>query len=1490
MTPIYFPSFCRWVEAAYADKDIKVRRRLSDLIRQEHKSPEAFELLRFAAFDNAEASARAGRAPETLDQNNKDLLKSFASNKGKFKKAAAFHFLFLCASRHDQRFKEYGDALNDLVKLSEQAQLSGHSLDECEFALEIDLNSKKYGGKTVAQEPDKPGATIQQAQHEELEPLSAVTPNLATLFSDERIDNDLHYSKHVVDVHGRQREQRVLHDFLGPGRNFYWLQLAGVGGQGKSRLAFDLVCEARKSGEWDAGFLTESGLIAFRDHWPNWRPTKNTLIVVDYVLGREREIAPAFQDLLRRSKEFEKSVRLLLVERQRWDRGGLERRQARGATGKPSVEFQPTEGGKAQWFLNICEKPSPDDADISPEDARITGTCFKDELICPTGVIELAPLEPDELVSLTREIAEERGHEISLSNHEIKTTLEHIDKSGRPLFAYLLAYSLADGRFDEGWGREDLLTHSLQREQNKRWKQAFGAEGRPCPDLDENSDSMRIARIATMIEGLENVTAANTLPEEDWPRLGKKRVLEEALVLVDGARGSGSHFAGYIPPMQPDILGEWFVLWAFASGVIDYQSMTRSAWKLAPHKTAVFLERCSQDFPSKLNRPETYRLLDVAPPDDDARKAYGSVCASLFANLYKAGIEDFPKEILKRLEIVATESKEPKAMTALGFCMLTGVAFEKNNDEGLRLTMAAAEAGNNSAMFNLGVCYENGTGVAADAKQAVMWYRKAAEAGNSDAMFNLGVCYDNGMGVAADAKQAVMWYRKAAEAGNSDAMFNLGVCYDNGMGVAADAKQAVMWYRKAAEAGNSDAMFNLGVCYDNGMGVAADAKQAVMWYRKAAEAGNSDAMFNLGVCYDNGMGVAADAKQAVMWYRKAAEAGNSDAMFNLGVCYDNGMGVAADAKQAVMWYRKAAEAGNSDAMFNLGVCYSNGTGVAADAKQAVMWYRKAAEAGNSSAMVNLGVCYENGTGVAADAKQAVMWYRKAAEAGNSDAMFNLGVCYDNGMGVAADAKQAVMWYRKAAEAGNSDAMFNLGVCYSNGTGVAADAKQAVMWYRKAAEAGNNNAMLNLGVCYSNGTGVVTDAKQAVKWYRKAAEAGNSRAMANLGVCYSNGTGVAIDAKQAVKWYRKAAEAGNSRAMANLGVCYSNGTGVAIDAKQAVKWYRKAAEAGNSRAMANLGVCYSNGTGVAIDAKQAVKWYRKAAEAGNSRAMANLGVCYLNGTGVATDAKQAVKWYRKAAEAGHEAAKTIIQSHPDRPGLPLDDLLLQKWAEKMGQPTWPMQPLLPGDWSKPKFRHRLALLRALTRFSHLRIKDGAIVQGLRSIPLSFYPNLQLSEALLEHDGELKIVCLLAGNDIELLLNGKSDVVHYLNALGHLSLIDPTVVGDYARFFCMAVCGRGGHFCIVDNVHSSMFYHELQRPILHDLSKKIIPFRLDKEAKVPFIFSATIKYADKLFSTYLKVLRGGRIKIVEPLDNTPIADNLPFYEEGFEGVFRFRRVPG
>ncbi len=1128
--------------------------------------------------------------------------------------------------------------------------------------------------------PDLVGRVRAEMENDPQAPRALPSAEQPVLSDPPKMGGIFYYGNRKLEVIGRKQEQKRLREFLDCDMPFAWFQVAGVAGQGKSRLAFELVARARKAG-WSAGLLEPKHYRLFQGSWLEWQPDKAHLIVFDYVVGREDAVRKLMEAFSCRRSRFRENVRFLLVERQRWDSGGIHKKNS------DQQESQRTEiqddfssnvfEDRAEWFLKLCDRPDGNDGDFQAHR-------FQD------GVLELTALDQTAQVELVKEVsAFAGGQAIEGGDKWIRGQLKHIDPEGRPLFAYFLGAAIAESGLTKKWAKESLLTEALYRNINFRW---FGAIGAGYPELGDDHLALKVALVATMTGGLDCAEAA---AKSLLPRLDKK-TRREAIVFADGPIGGGADGVGQsVPNLQPDLLGEWFVLHACGKGQ-DFENLMDVAWRYAPKAVAEFLVRLAQDFPDHVF---TEKMIDYPPPDSESDTALTKATAAICGHLYTGGYS-LPIGIFRALE-KAADAGDGLAMRNLGSFYGSGWGVEQNWEQAVHWFHKGSNAGDGLAMLNLGVCYAKGQGVEQDFGQAFHWFQKGSDAGEGRSKNNLGVCYAKGLGVEQNWEQAVHWFQKAANSGVGvdQAMNTLALCYETGQGVEQDFGRAFHWYKKGAIAGHGAAMTNLAGCYAKGQGVELDLdkamywykkgadsgdiqamfdlgdwyregrveqdwEKAVDWYQKAADAGDGPAMNNLGVCYENGRGVEQSWENAFHWYQKAANAGHGPAMNTLGLCYQNGQGVSQDYGRAFHWYTKGAEDDDGSAMNSLGICYANGRGVEQNWDRAVQWYQKAADAGDVLAMSNLGDCYAYGLGIEQDWEKAALWYQKAADIGDGLAMNSLGLCYEKGLGVEQSWVNAVHWYQMGSDVGEGQAMCNLGLLYEKGQAVEQDWKQAVHWYRKAASLDVRQAITNLGVCYATGLGVEQDWAQAVFWFQNGSDLGEGRAMHNLGVCYKDGLGVKQDWERAAYWFQKGSDAGDGRAMNNLGFSYAQGEGVAQDLELALYWYTKAAEAGEGPAMLNLGIRYEKGQGVEQDWEKAFYWYQKGAEVGDGRAMVNLGVCYENGWGVKQDQKQAVHLYRQAADAGYGLAMNNLgDCYKNGWGVTQDSVQADYWYQK-----------------------------------------------------------------------------------------------------------------------------------------------------------------------------------------------------------------------------------
>ncbi|MBL4785240.1 MAG: SEL1-like repeat protein, partial [Cohaesibacteraceae bacterium] len=676
---------------------------------------------------------------------------------------------------------------------------------------------------------------------------------------DQRSDLQLYsyaYSgEHKIKVLGREKEQaalrRFLHDDMKQG--FLWLQIAGVAGQGKSRLGWDLIQEVNGNG-WAAGFWnvpkdfgSEDAKSDFLNFWKCWTPNKPHLLVLDYVVALGSVIGPVMESFMKRSELFQHPVRVLLLERQRWDQGGLVQQTSNTDQENFANKFKHS-NEYATWFNELNK------ASAFHELAK------SEFLFEKTGILELRRLTPADLAHITRDVfkASNNGQALFKPDATIEINLQKIDKEGRPLYAFFLGNVLSNNNQDDVWTKGELLTFVLDKDQNQRWSTFF--DGKP-PSLNSTDIEMKAAVLATLSGGCTLAQLRDILGDElDDDSLCK------SLVLVNGPSEKSSFGpAKIVPPLLPDILGEWFVLNALElRGTKSGNQLIQQAWGLSPTGMSQFIERAASDFPTLT------RVTGVLKPpseNDLHYKQFVNVSAQIAFAMSKAD-EKVPDAVITAIQIAA-DHKDDKALNILGYMLWTGKDIAQNFEKSTSYFKISAEHDNPRGMSNYGLSLSNGTGVDKDPAQANEWYTKAAEAGDATAMVNLGLNYENGTGIDKDPAQANEWYRKAAEAGDATAMRFLGVNYVNGRGVNKNPAQAIEWYTKATEVGDAIAMRFLGLSYLFGTGVDKDPAQANEWYTKAAEAGDATAMVNLGIIYANGTGIDENIAQANMWFKKA---------------------------------------------------------------------------------------------------------------------------------------------------------------------------------------------------------------------------------------------------------------------------------------------------------------------------------------------------------------------------------------------------------------------------------------------------------------------------------------------------------------------------------------------------------------------------------------------------------------------------------------------
>ncbi|MGI9509928.1 MAG: tetratricopeptide repeat protein, partial [Geminicoccaceae bacterium] len=734
--------------------------------------------------------------------------------------------------------------------------------------------------------------------------------------------------------------------------------------------------------------------------------------------------------------------------------------------------------GRAQWFTEITGSTT-DRPDVSKCAYR-------------NGLIELKPLDIDRLVGIARESAD---CAIEVSDAVVTRHLQRLDTMGRPLYACLIGQALGLGGIKPDATIKDVLDSVLVVDRDKRWTRQFGEVPQT---LEEDTPPYRLAALATMIRGIVCSRVNEKLDWGDDAFAADTR--KRALCLTDGPQET-INFAvsDTIPGLEPDILGERFVIKLCDKVQSLREAVVEAAWQIDPEQMANFLQRIAQDFPY-----ESCKLIGIEPSSDTAWDAFAKVSSPILVDLYNAGdaVKEIPDTVLDAL-VRASESSDPKlrgrSKRNLAFAHLFGEGVEQNTTRAMVYYREAAEAGDGLAMAYYGSILEQGRYIKRNMADAIGWYRKGVERKDGKAMAYLGRCYEFGNEVIGrEIGEAIALYQQGVDLGDELCAQYLVDCLWRGKGLPENREAAIRLLESMAASGFASAYAILGEYRHESAETETDHARAHDCFVKGKVARNADCIALAGRNLIRGRGVERDAFAGDEWLREAIDLRSTLAMRILGFELICGADLPKNLDEGVRFIEQALARGDTSGAAELANSYLRGIGVETDPVEAHRWYRKAADAGDAVSMLNVGVTYYNGTGVEADREEANRWYRKAADAGDTTAMRFLGNNYEHGAGVEAGPEKANRWYRKAADAGDTTAMRFLGNNYARGTGAEADPKEANRWYRKAADVGDATAMRYLANNALAGKGFDgIDFAEAVRLARLAKEAGDAEAEKTL---------------------------------------------------------------------------------------------------------------------------------------------------------------------------------------------------------------------------------------------------------------------------------------------------------------------------------------------------------------------------------------------------------
>lgn len=377
--------------------------------------------------------------------------------------------------------------------------------------------------------------------------------------------NDFHFCAETVDFIGREKQLEQLSIFCNEPDNLLVWGVVGKGGSGKSRLSHELLI--RQLGDGWSVCMPPDHRRETLNQCSDRLPYK-TLFILDYSEYNIDDIK-SWINSLRINKHANDTIRILLIFR----------------SGQCAVKFY----GIDHLFKNK-QKYQEDQ----------------------TKFLELIPILPDDLQKIIRNYAEKKS--IYIESEEAKRIyeqLECIDRNfTRPLFALIMADAfIIEKRIS--LSREDALQYIYEKEIKyieSIIKEEF-SEAKNSKDLVEITKDLIV--MSTMTGGLNLDTELQLLLPEEYADL---KVLSNASQRrynnLDLFVKNGSEFI--VPPLEPDIIGEDFVLRRFeenhrAEKMIPY-AMSK------PYYMQRFIHRLQDDFPHRLNTINGYFSTVYFPP------------------------------------------------------------------------------------------------------------------------------------------------------------------------------------------------------------------------------------------------------------------------------------------------------------------------------------------------------------------------------------------------------------------------------------------------------------------------------------------------------------------------------------------------------------------------------------------------------------------------------------------------------------------------------------------------------------------------------------------------------------------------------------------------------------------------------------------------------------------------------------------------------------
>lgn len=392
---------------------------------------------------------------------------------------------------------------------------------------------------------------------------------LRTIHSENPMDayglSEFHYAREYLKFCGRKTELARLSNFTATDKPFQWWALTGQGGAGKSRLAYEFLHRVQK--HYFGFFLNVHVSDEIVD---SFAPFNDTLAVVDYIKGNEKQTAGVLSRLYDTFSRQPYKLRVLLLERDNFLLTGSwysELMSAldpfhRGVYNNSEYNVDLATGNHRFLYLDDLEEPAVVEL--------IGDVCAKSGL----------PADPSRDRRLKADYAQKF--------EQLKF---------RPLFLQMYVQAwIANGCTAVDYvNYKSLLEIILKREQ-ERILQMFQGN---IPVLNE---LMKLV-VRAGVSGGARLADLESLYPVSWNAVksfvkthsiaGAQRAEYQQSILKDISQDIVDEQA-VLNPLYPDIIKEYMLLYYLDEE--DLQAVSTELWHTCPAETNVFLSRCLMDF------------------------------------------------------------------------------------------------------------------------------------------------------------------------------------------------------------------------------------------------------------------------------------------------------------------------------------------------------------------------------------------------------------------------------------------------------------------------------------------------------------------------------------------------------------------------------------------------------------------------------------------------------------------------------------------------------------------------------------------------------------------------------------------------------------------------------------------------------------------------------------------------------------------------------